>query len=90
MSVTVRGMTLRTLLEQYGVTGIKQLCKDVGISRQYGWNLWHAEQGIGPVMMQKLHKAYQIPLEHLLHLEPVSDPKPRGRPRLRREDADSG
>lgn len=88
MSVTFRFMTLQGLLRQYGVTSIKQLCGDLKISRQYGWNLWHAEQGIGPVMMEKLHVAYRIPLEDLLHLEPVGDQKPRGRPRKRKKDGD--
>jgi len=81
MSATLRTMTLRQLLEQHGVTCIKQLCEDLTISRQYGWNLWHAEQGVGPVMMNKLHKKYHIPYADLMALEPVSPPKPRGRPK---------
>lgn len=89
MSVTLSGMTLRTLLETYGVTRIKKLCEDLHISRQYGWNLWHGSQGIGPVMIQKLHATYDIPLEDLMCLNPVAPRKPRGRPRKTREDRNS-
>jgi len=80
-------MKLRDLLEQYGVLCIKKLCTDLGISRQYGWNLWHANQGVGPVMMEKLHTRYGIPYADLMALEPATEPKPRGRPRKHPNDA---
>ena len=81
MPVTVVGMTAQELLRQYGVTSIKKLCADLEISRQYGWNIWWGQSGVGPVMMEKLHTKYGIPYADLMALDPVAPRKPRGRPR---------
>mgnify|MGYP001602294997 CR=1 FL=1 len=86
MPGTVRRMKTRALLEQYGVTSIKQLCDDLEISRQYGWNIWHGHSGIGPVMMEKLHAKYGIPYADLMGLDPIRPRQPRGRPKRKRDE----
>lgn len=80
MTGTMLRMTTQDLLKQYGVTSIKQLCADLSLSRQYGWNIWHGYSGIGTVMMEKLYTVYGIPYAAMMGLEPVTPRKPRGRP----------
>lgn len=88
MPVTVARMKLAVLLAQHNITTIKELREKLGISRQHAWNLWHAEAGVGKAMMAKMHERLGIPYEELMQIDPITPPKPRGRPTKRKPDRD--
>jgi transcriptional regulator with XRE-family HTH domain len=89
MRATVRGMTLQTLLQQHGITTIKELMHRTGLSRQHSWNLWHGYAGVGKATAKLLHERLGLPFEELMQVDPVpavkrpgmAPPRPRGRPR---------
>ena len=87
MHPTLRSMTLQTLLQQHGITTIKELMHRTGLSRQHCWGLWHAYDGVGKATAKLLHERLGIPAEQLLQVDPVparprtTPPRPRGRPR---------
>jgi transcriptional regulator with XRE-family HTH domain len=92
MRARFQGMTLQTLLRQYGITKIKELMHRTGLSRQHSWNLWHGHAGVGKATALRLHERLGIPLEELIRVDPVPaatrlhdetplPPRPRGRPR---------
>ena len=89
MRATVRGMTLQTLLQQYGITTIKELMHRTGLSRQHSWNLWHGYAGVGKATAKLLHERLGLPFEELMQVDPVpavkrpgmAPPRPRGRSR---------
>jgi transcriptional regulator with XRE-family HTH domain len=89
MRATVKGMTLQTLLQQHGITTIREFAKRAELSRQHAWNLWHAQVGLGTEMLKRLHERLGIPLEALIQVDPVpaakrprtTPPQPRGRSR---------
>ena len=101
MRARFRGMTLQTLLQQHGITTIKELMHRSGLSRQHSWNLWHGYAGVGKATALRLHEQLGIPLEELIRVDPVpaatrpgmAPPRPRGRPRKApaapEEDADA-
>jgi transcriptional regulator with XRE-family HTH domain len=89
MRARFKGMTLQTLLQQHGITTIRDFAQRTGLSRQHAWNLWHAQVGLGTEMLKRLHDRLGIPLEELIRVDPVpavkrprtAPPRPRGRPR---------
>jgi transcriptional regulator with XRE-family HTH domain len=86
MNATLRGMTLQQLLQQHGITTIKELTQRSGLSRQHCWSLWHGYDGVGKETALRLHERLGIPLDALLKLDPVRRPPatPRQTPRRRR------
>jgi transcriptional regulator with XRE-family HTH domain len=78
MSARLSCMTLRELLQQHGVTSIKEFARRMEFSRQQAWDLWHARAGVGRDMLKRLHERLQLPLEELIQIDPISPPKPRG------------
>jgi transcriptional regulator with XRE-family HTH domain len=96
MHARFRAMTLQTVLQQHGITTIKEFTERSGQSRQHSWRLWHGLDGVGKATALRLHERLGIPLEALLKVDPVpavkrprtTPPRPRGRPRkLRSEEA---
>jgi transcriptional regulator with XRE-family HTH domain len=90
MRARFRSMTLQTLLRQHGITTIKELTHRTELSRQQSWNLWHGYAGVGKETAIRLHERLGIPLEALLKVEAVRQPRapacrrprqpPKGRP----------
>jgi transcriptional regulator with XRE-family HTH domain len=96
MRSRLRSMTLRDLLTRHGITTIRDLAQQAGLSRQHAWNLWHAQVGLGTEMLKRLHTRLGIPLEELIQVEhvpaakrprPTPQPQPRSRPRTRPSSA---
>jgi transcriptional regulator with XRE-family HTH domain len=71
MRVRFRGMTLQTLLQQHGITEIKELMHRTGLSRQHSWNLWHGYAGVGKTTAKLLHERLGLPFEELMQVDPV-------------------
>ena len=81
MDVTLGGMTLQEILEQHGITTLRDFMERSGLaSRQQAWSLWHGEAGVGKVMAKRLSERLQIPIEELIQVDPVPYLKPRKRP----------
>jgi hypothetical protein len=59
MRARFQGMTLQTLLQQHGITTIKELMHRTGLSRQ------------GKATAKRLHERLGIPAEALLQVDPV-------------------
>jgi hypothetical protein len=88
MPITLRHMTLRTVLERHGIRTIREFTQRLrpdpeqpepqGLSRQQCWNLWHGYAGVGKRTMQLLHARLGIPVDDLLRIKPVPH---RERPR---------
>jgi transcriptional regulator with XRE-family HTH domain len=72
-------MTLQTLLQQHGITTIKELVHRTGLSRQHCWSLWHGYDGVGKATAKRLHETLGIPAEALLQVDPVPA-RPRRQP----------
>ena len=99
MHARFTGMTLQTLLQQHGITTIKELMHRTGLSRQHCWGLWHAYDGVGKATAKRLHERLGIPAEQLLQVDPVparprrpaskARPQPKGRSRTRRTGEDA-
>jgi transcriptional regulator with XRE-family HTH domain len=91
MHARFTGMTLQTLLQQHGITTIKELMHRTGLSRQHCWSLWHGYDGVGKATAKRLHERLGIPAEQLLQVDPVpgrprrpaakARPQPKRRPR---------
>ena len=89
MRARFRAMTLQTVLQQHGITTLKEFTERSGQSRQHSWRLWHGLDGVGKATALRLHERLGIPLEALLKVDPVpavkrprtTPPRPRGRPR---------
>ena len=71
MRARFKSMTLETLLQQHGITTIRDFAQRTGLSRQHAWNLWHAQVGLGTEMVKRLHERLGIPFEALLQVDPV-------------------
>jgi transcriptional regulator with XRE-family HTH domain len=94
MRARFQGMTLQTLLQQHGITTIKELMHRTGLSRQHCWGLWHAYDGVGKATAKRLHERLGLPFEELMQVDPVparprrpaskARSQPKGRPRTRR------
>ena len=97
MRATVGGMTLQTLLQQHGITRIKELMHRTGLSRQQSWNLWHGYVGVGKATAKRLHERLGLPFEELMQIDPVpavkrphtTPPSARGRPRKAQQGHES-
>jgi transcriptional regulator with XRE-family HTH domain len=95
MHARFKGMTLQTLLQQHGITTIRDFAQRTGLSRQHAWNLWHAQVGLGTEMVKRLHARLGIPFEALLQVDPVpavkrprtTPPRPSARRTRRAPDA---
>src|SRR6266403_1653518 len=61
MRARFRSMTLETLLQQHGITTIKELMHRTGLSRQHCWSLWHGYDGVGKATAKRLHERLGIP-----------------------------
>jgi transcriptional regulator with XRE-family HTH domain len=80
MDVTLGGMTLQEILEQHGITTLRDFMERAGLpSRQQAWSLWHGEAGVGKIMAKRLSERLQIPIEELIQVDPVPYLKPRNR-----------
>jgi transcriptional regulator with XRE-family HTH domain len=87
MSMYTRGMTLRQLLRQRGITRSSELAKRVGISRQQAHLLWQGKRMPSREMIYRLSEATGLAPEVLFLAErPMPAPQPRGRPRTRRAE----
>src|SRR5262245_15988436 len=72
MNATMRCMKLQDILQQHGITELRDFMERAGISsRQQAWSLWHGEAGVGKVMAKRLHDKLGIPLDELLDVDPV-------------------
>jgi transcriptional regulator with XRE-family HTH domain len=99
MHARFTGMTLQTLLQQHGITTIRDFAQRTGLSRQHAWNLWHAQVGLGTDMLKRLHTRLGIPLEELIQVDPVpvrprrpasqARPQPKSRPRTLRTEEEA-
>jgi transcriptional regulator with XRE-family HTH domain len=74
---TVADVILRELLAQHGVTTIDAFRRQLGVTKQYGWLLWHGKVGLSGEMIRRIHVAFDIPLEQLVQVERET---PRKRP----------
>jgi transcriptional regulator with XRE-family HTH domain len=80
MSVTLGSMTLQEILQQHGITTLRDFLERAGLtSRQQAWSLWHGEAGVGKVMAKRLSERLQIPIDQLIQVDPVPYLKPRKR-----------
>jgi transcriptional regulator with XRE-family HTH domain len=82
----VEGMTLQELLKQHGIQTIADLSHRTGLSKQYGWLLWHGKVNIGLRMAKRLAESLGLPYTVFLDLERPVPPseRPPGRPPKRR------
>ena len=89
MIMYTKGMTLRQLLQQHGITRSSELAKRVGISRQQAYQLWQGKRALSRQMIYRVSEATGIaPADLFLAERPMPRPQPKGRPRTRRtEDA---
>jgi transcriptional regulator with XRE-family HTH domain len=87
MSATVRGMTLRDLLQAHGMQSIADFRRRTGLSKQQAWNLWHGRANVGLQMARRLEAQLGIPYTVFLELERERPPAARrpGRPRQPRQ-----
>ena len=74
----VADVILRDLLRQHGVTTIEAFWRRLGVTKQYGWLLWHGKIGLSGPMIKRIHETFDIPLEELVLVEREAPPKRRG------------
>jgi transcriptional regulator with XRE-family HTH domain len=74
----VADVILRELLRQHGVTTIEAFWRRLGVTKQYGWLLWHGKIGLSGPMIKGIHDTFEIPLEELVLVEREIPPKRRG------------
>jgi hypothetical protein len=74
----VADVILRELLRQHGVTTIEAFWRRLGVTKQYGWLLWHGKIGLSGPMIKRIHDTFEIPLEELVLVERATPPKRRG------------
>jgi hypothetical protein len=73
----VAAVILRELLHQHGVETLDAFRRQLGVTKQYGWLLWHGKVGLSGPMIKRIHDAFHIPLEELVLVERET---PRRRP----------
>jgi transcriptional regulator with XRE-family HTH domain len=84
MIMYTKGMTLRQLLRQHGITRSSELAKRVGISRQQAYQLWQGKRALSRQMIYRVSEATGIaPADLFLAERPMPRPQPKGRPRTR-------
>jgi transcriptional regulator with XRE-family HTH domain len=71
-------MILHEILTQKGIPGPSELGRQLGISKQHAWLLWHGKVLPGPELLRELRDRLEIPLEQLVELERAEPLKPRG------------
>jgi hypothetical protein len=79
----VADVILRELLRQHGVTTIEAFWRRLGVTKQYGWLLWHGKIGLSGPMIKRIHETFGIPLKELVQVEreiPAQRRGPRPRP----------
>ena len=74
----VADVILRELLRQHGVTRIEEFWRRLGVTKQYGWLLWHGKIGLSGPMIKRIHETFEIPLEELVQVERATPPRQRG------------
>jgi transcriptional regulator with XRE-family HTH domain len=72
-------MILHEILTERGIPGPSELGRQLGVSKQHAWLLWHGTVLPGPELLRKLRDQLQIPIEQLLELERAVPLKRRGR-----------
>jgi plasmid maintenance system antidote protein VapI len=75
----MEGMTLQTLLQNYGVSRPADLADILGVDRRYAWALWHGKRGFSTKMALKLYDSKGVPVHELLRAQVVKSPLPKGR-----------
>ena len=72
---TMAGIILGDLLQQKGVKGPSALGRDLKISKQHAWLLWHGHVLPSLPMAKRLQERYKLAPKDLLALErrPPSD-----------------
>jgi transcriptional regulator with XRE-family HTH domain len=85
----VQPMILHEILTEKGISGPSELGRQLEISKQHAWLLWHGTVLPGPELLRKLRDRLDISVEQLLELERAQPLKPRG-PRPRRYDPGRG
>jgi hypothetical protein len=80
--------TLSDLLCQHGIQTIADFSHRTGLSKQYGWLLWHGKVNIGLRMAKRLSESLNLPYTVFLDLQRPVPPstRPPGRPRQRKKD----
>jgi hypothetical protein len=76
-------MTLQDFLKQHGIHTIAELTRRTGLTKQYGWLLWHGRVNIGLRLAKRLGEALEVPYHVFLDLQRPVPPAQRapGRPR---------
>jgi transcriptional regulator with XRE-family HTH domain len=74
----VERMILREILTEKGISGPSELGRQLEISKQHAWLLWHGTVLPGPELLRKLRDRLEISVEQLLELERATPLKPRG------------
>jgi transcriptional regulator with XRE-family HTH domain len=78
-------MILRDLLLAKGVTGPSDFGRQLGISKQHAWLLWHGKNLPSLDMAQRISARFEIPFDQLAALEREAPMKRRGpRPKPRK------
>jgi transcriptional regulator with XRE-family HTH domain len=78
MSITVACMTLKDLLERYGILAASELRRRVPeLSRAQAHNLWRGKAGVGKETMRLLHDRLGISYDELMQVDPVPRPPRR-------------
>ena len=73
----VADVILRDLLHQHRVETLDAFRRRLGVTKQYGWLLWHGKVGLSGPMIKRIHDEFKIPLEALVLVERET---PRKRP----------
>ena len=87
----VADVILRELLRQHNVTTIEAFWRRLGVTKQYGWLLWHGKIGLSGPMIKRIHDTFGIPLEDLVLVERETPARRRGpRPKPGKPPAEEG
>jgi hypothetical protein len=73
--LTLRPMYLRDLLQQKGIQTPAEFSRQLGISRQHAWLLWHGKTFPSLVTMQRLRDVLHLNPIDLTNLERETPPK---------------
>ena len=71
MVVRLRRMTLRQVLQNHGITTLREFCERTGFTRQHAWNLMNGQTGVGKRTTQILHEKLGISYDELMQIRPV-------------------
>jgi transcriptional regulator with XRE-family HTH domain len=77
---------LKDLLAEKGITGPTEMARRLGMTtRQQAFQLYEGHRLPSMEMIARIHEAFDIPLEDLIHLK-RSTPTRRGKPRRPTEE----